>query len=106
MKRNQTNLPDLSGMVPVLPDHGPRPRALYSALRRMIEEGQLRPGTKLPPTRELAAQLQIARGAVVSADGEGHANGTVKGPAPTVLNSPGASGGMRAASRGSMPTAT
>lgn len=66
MKKIQTNLPDLSGMVPVLPDHGPRPRALYSALRRMIEAGQLRPGTKLPPTRELAAQLQIARGAVVT----------------------------------------
>lgn len=45
--------------------------ALYAqlarALRRAIRRGQLRPGALLPPTRELAAQLGLARNTVVAA---------------------------------------
>jgi len=45
--------------------------ALYAqlarALRRAIRRGQLRPGVALPPTRELAAQLGLARNTVVAA---------------------------------------
>ena len=66
MQRNQTNLPDWSALVPVLPGEGPRARAVYAALRRLIEEGRLPPGAKLPPSRDLAARLGLARGAVVA----------------------------------------
>lgn len=66
MQINQTNLPDWSALVPVLPGQGPRARAVYAALRRLIEEGALPPGAKLPPSRDLAARLRLARGAVVA----------------------------------------
>ena len=70
MQRNQTNLPDWSALVPVLvpvlPGEGPRARAVYAALRRLIEEGRLPAGAKLPPSRALAGQLGLARGAVVA----------------------------------------
>lgn len=58
---------DWSALIPVLPKAGPRPVALYAELRRLIEGGVLRPGTKLPPTRELAARLGLSRGAAVAA---------------------------------------
>ena len=68
MQRNQTNLPDWSALVavmlPVLPGEGPRARAVYAALRRLIEEGRLPADAKLPPSRALAGQLGVARGAV------------------------------------------
>lgn len=63
----QTNKSDWSALIPVLPQEGPRARALYAALRQRIEEGALPPGTKLPPTRDLAARLGVARGAMVAA---------------------------------------
>ncbi|MDR0810576.1 MAG: PLP-dependent aminotransferase family protein, partial [Gemmobacter sp.] len=59
-------MPDWSALVPVLPEAGPRGRALYIALRRLIETGALPPGAKLPPSRDLAARLGLARGAVVA----------------------------------------
>lgn len=65
-QRNQTNLPDWSALIPVLPAEGPRARGIYTAMRRLIEEGRLPPGAKLPPTRALAGQLGLARGAVVA----------------------------------------
>lgn len=65
-QRNQTNLPDWSALIPVLPPEGPRARGIYTAMRRLIEEGRLPPGAKLPPTRALAQQLGVARGAVVA----------------------------------------
>lgn len=67
MDINQTNLPDWSALIPVLPQGGPQRRALYAALRGLIETGRLPPGAKLPPTRDLAARLSVARGAVVAA---------------------------------------
>jgi GntR family transcriptional regulator/MocR family aminotransferase len=42
-------------------------RQVYLQLRSAVLSGALRPGTKLPSTRELAAQLGISRSAVVAA---------------------------------------
>ena len=42
-------------------------RQLYLQLRAAILSRRLRPGTKLPSTRELAAQLGVSRSAVVAA---------------------------------------
>ena len=42
-------------------------RQIYLQLRSAILSGKLRPATKLPSTRELAAQLGVSRSAVVSA---------------------------------------
>ncbi|MGU3494642.1 PLP-dependent aminotransferase family protein [Xanthobacteraceae bacterium A53D] len=67
MPSDQTNLPDWSALVPVLPPRGPRRVALYGELRRLIETGSLPPGAKLPTTRDLAARLGLARGAAVAA---------------------------------------
>ncbi|MBZ4691041.1 MAG: Transcriptional regulator, GntR family domain / Aspartate aminotransferase [Cereibacter sp.] len=64
---SQTNLPDWSALIPVLPAEGARRVALYAALRRLIETGALPPGSKLPTTRDLAARLGLARGAAVAA---------------------------------------
>jgi GntR family transcriptional regulator/MocR family aminotransferase len=54
---------------------------LYSSLRAAILHGQLRPGLRLPSTRELAAQYGVARGTVVAAfdqlSSEGYVQGTV-----------------------------
>jgi GntR family transcriptional regulator/MocR family aminotransferase len=43
-----------------------RGRALESALREAIRTGRLRPGTRLPSSRDLAAQLGLARGTVTT----------------------------------------
>lgn len=40
---------------------------LVQALRRAIEDGQLRPGDRVPPTRDFATRLGISRGTVVAA---------------------------------------
>jgi GntR family transcriptional regulator / MocR family aminotransferase len=40
---------------------------LYRALREAILAGRLRPGTRLPPTRSLAADLRVGRNTVVAA---------------------------------------
>ncbi len=58
---------DWSAATPVLPASGPRRLALYKALRGMIESGQIRPGDKLPTTRDIAARFRISRGAAVTA---------------------------------------
>jgi len=54
-------------------------RQIYLQLRSAILSGALRPGTKLPSTRQLAAQLGVSRSAVVSAFeqllAEGYASG-------------------------------
>ena len=66
MQKPQTNLPDWSALIPVLPAGGPRREALQAELRRLIETRVLLPGQKLPPSRELARRLKLARGAVVA----------------------------------------
>ncbi|WP_199441325.1 PLP-dependent aminotransferase family protein [Umezawaea beigongshangensis] len=48
----------------------PRPnrrRAVETELRRALREGRLTPGTRLPSSRDLAAQLGVARGTVTAA---------------------------------------
>ncbi len=66
-QRIQTNLPDWSSLVPVLPAAGRRTPALYRELRRLIEAGDIPPGSKLPPSRDLAQRLKTSRGSVVAA---------------------------------------
>ena len=48
-------------------DNSPLFRQLYQQLRSAILSRRLRPGTKLPSTRELASQLGVSRSAAVSA---------------------------------------
>ena len=57
-------------LVLVLPPRAagaPATRWLYSALRAEILEGRLRPGARLPATRDLAAHYGLARGTIVGA---------------------------------------
>lgn len=51
----------------ILPTDGPRGVRLVAALREAILTGRLPPGSSLPASRALAAQLRIARGTVVAA---------------------------------------
>ncbi len=78
LQKPQTNSPDWSALIPVLPPDGPRRDALQAELRRMIETRVLLPGQKLPPSRELAQRLAIARGAVVAAYEQLAADGYVE----------------------------
>jgi GntR family transcriptional regulator / MocR family aminotransferase len=55
--------------------HGPRRDALETALRSAIRAGRLAPGSRLPSTRALALDLGIARGTVVEAYTQLHAEG-------------------------------
>jgi GntR family transcriptional regulator/MocR family aminotransferase len=56
-------------------------RQIYAQLRAAILAQDLRPGTKLPSTRQLASQLSVSRSAVVSAYeqllAEGYATGKI-----------------------------
>ncbi|MGA3092507.1 MAG: PLP-dependent aminotransferase family protein [Terriglobales bacterium] len=54
----------------VLPQRAPgisANRWLYGALRARILEGRLRPGARVPATRDLARQYKLARGTIVNA---------------------------------------
>jgi GntR family transcriptional regulator / MocR family aminotransferase len=59
----------------------PAYRWFYSALREQILHGRLRPGTRLPATRELAREYGMSRGTIVSAfeilKSEGYIEGTI-----------------------------
>ena len=66
MDKIQTNPPDWSALIPVLPGEGPRSRELYAALRRLIETGALAAGAKLPTTRDLARRFGLSRSAAVA----------------------------------------
>jgi GntR family transcriptional regulator / MocR family aminotransferase len=54
----------------LLPAPGTRGRRVESALRAAIRDGQLAPGVRLPSSRDLAAQLGVARGTVTAAYGQ------------------------------------
>ncbi len=54
-------------------------RQLYDELRRAILTGQLRAGTRLPSTRELAADLSLSRNTVLNAFDQLLAEGYVEG---------------------------
>src|SRR6478609_7190348 len=59
----------------------PAYRWLCTALRAEILEGRLRPGARLPATRDLAGQYGLSRGTIVGAfeqlKAEGYLEGTV-----------------------------
>jgi GntR family transcriptional regulator/MocR family aminotransferase len=59
----------------------PARRWLYGALRAAILHGQLRPGARLPSTRELATQHGLSRGTIVNVfaqlASEGYLDGTI-----------------------------
>jgi len=73
-----------SGFELALPPRDPSTSArqwLYGSLRAAILHGQLRPGARLPSTRELAAQHGLSRGTIVDAfaqlTSEGYLDGTI-----------------------------
>jgi GntR family transcriptional regulator / MocR family aminotransferase len=65
--KNRQSWADLFGFEVDRADDTPLFRQLYRQLRSAILSRRLRPGTKLPSTRELAAQLGVSRSAVVAA---------------------------------------
>lgn len=65
MTTNWTTLREI-----LLPVTGERGRRVESALRAAIRGGQLAPGVRLPSSRDLAAQLGVARGTVTAAYGQ------------------------------------
>src|SRR5687768_17026400 len=57
----------------------PRYRQLYEGIRRAILGGQIRPGSRLPSTRELASELGVSRNTVMSAFDQLVAEGYLEG---------------------------
>src|ERR1700722_2532976 len=57
----------------------PLQTAVYDALRKAVLEGRLGAGARLPATRDLAEQLAVARGTVVSAYEQLTAEGYLRG---------------------------
>ena len=66
-------------MLPPRDPRAPAYRWLYDALRAAILEGRLRPGARLPGTRDLAAQYGLSRGTIVSAFEQLRSEGYVEG---------------------------
>jgi GntR family transcriptional regulator/MocR family aminotransferase len=68
-------------MLPLRDPGTPAYRWLYAALRAEILEGRLRPGARLPATRDLASQYGLSRGTIVNAfellESEGYVEGSV-----------------------------
>jgi GntR family transcriptional regulator/MocR family aminotransferase len=68
-------------VLPPAPDGRPVYEWLYQVLRERILSGRLRPGTRLPSSRELAMQYGLARGTIVNAfellKSEGYLQGNV-----------------------------
>ena len=58
--------------TPTLPDDGPRYRRIAEALAEAITSGELAPGEKLPPQRQLADRLGVTVGTVTRAYAEAH----------------------------------
>src|SRR5262245_13701959 len=54
-------------------------RQLYDRLREAILAGQLAPGVRLPPTRNLAAELNVSRNTVITAFSQLMAEGYLEG---------------------------
>jgi len=66
-------------MLPLRDSEAPAYRWLYAALRAEILEGRLRPGARLPGTRDLAGQYGLSRGTIVTAFEQLKAEGYVEG---------------------------
>jgi len=71
----------LAGLALAPADTRPLFRQLYEQLRQAILSGRLTPGTRLPPTRTLANELNVSRNTVVNAfeqlTAEGYLSGRV-----------------------------
>ncbi|MFI5114396.1 MAG: PLP-dependent aminotransferase family protein [Terriglobales bacterium] len=76
MPREATSLP-LS--LPPPPAATPLYRWLYEQLRRAILDGRLRPGARLPATRDLAETYQLSRSTIVTAFQQLQSEGYVEG---------------------------
>src|SRR3984893_18357605 len=57
----------------------PLHRQLYTAVKRAILDGRLRPGTRLPSTRIIAEDLRISRTTVLNAFDQLSAEGYLEG---------------------------
>jgi GntR family transcriptional regulator/MocR family aminotransferase len=66
-------------MLPMRDRATPAYRWLCAALRAEILEGRLRPGARLPSTRDLALQYELSRGTIVTAFDELKAEGYIEG---------------------------
>jgi len=68
-------------MLPLRDPATPAYRWLYASLRAEILEGRLRPGARLPGTRDFANQYELSRGTIVYAfeqlKSEGYLEGSV-----------------------------
>src|SRR6476469_7604075 len=64
---SRQNWADLYAFEVTRADDTPLFHQLYKQLRSAILSRRLRPGTKLPSTRELASQLGVSRSAAVAA---------------------------------------
>ena len=67
MKENRKSWADLYAFEVTRAEHTPLFHQLYRQLRSAILSRRLRPGTRLPSTRELASQLGVSRSAAVAA---------------------------------------
>jgi len=65
--KNRRSWVDLHSFQVVRAGEAPIFRQVYMQIRSAILAGALRPGTKLPSTRDLADQLAVSRSAIVSA---------------------------------------
>ena len=61
-----------------LDGHGPRYAQLIRALKAAVLEGRMAPGSRLPPTRELALQLELSRTTVLAAYEQLRAEGYIE----------------------------
>jgi GntR family transcriptional regulator / MocR family aminotransferase len=66
-------------MLPYRDSGTPAYRWLYTVLRAEILEGRLRPGARLPGTRDLANQYGLSRGTIVSAFAQLKSEGYLEG---------------------------
>jgi GntR family transcriptional regulator/MocR family aminotransferase len=70
---------DLAIVLTPGPPATPTYRQLYTALRQAILDGRLRPGVRLPSTRDLARRYDLARGTIVAAFEQMKAEGYLTG---------------------------
>ncbi|MEP6648292.1 MAG: winged helix-turn-helix domain-containing protein [Lapillicoccus sp.] len=61
------HLPRERVVPPGVSGEGELTTRLYREVRQAVRDGRLRPGDRLPPTRELATQLGLSRGTVATA---------------------------------------
>ncbi|WHT18660.1 PLP-dependent aminotransferase family protein [Crossiella sp. CA-258035] len=64
MAKDWTTLREL--LLPAVSGPGARGKSLEQAIREMVRDGRLRPGVRLPSSRDLAAQLGLSRGTVTA----------------------------------------